>query len=110
MSESQAGYARPRLYFVSALAFAMAGINASLRANTAGDLQRVFLDPIDAVHSAKMIANILGVPFLGFAVTIALGSSLIDSLGMQWMLPLSGVVRKNQICSYAAVLSSAYSW
>lgn len=41
----------------------MAGLNASMRANTAGDLQRIFLDPIDPVHSAKMIANILGVPF-----------------------------------------------
>jgi fucose permease len=69
----------------------MAGINAALRANTASDLQRVFLDPIDKVHSAEMIATILGLPFLGFAVTIAIGSPLLDYIGMGMLLPLSGV-------------------
>lgn len=69
----------------------MAGINAALRANTASDLQRVFLDPIDKAHSAEMIASILGLPFLGFAVTIAIGSPLLDYIGMGLLLPLSGV-------------------
>ena len=69
----------------------MAGINAALRANTASDLQRVFLDPIDKAHSAEMIASILGLPFLGFAVTIAIGSPMLDYIGMGLLLPLSGV-------------------
>ena len=56
-------YARARLFLVSSLALTMAGIGASLRANTAADLQRVFLDPIDAAHSAEMIASLLGLPF-----------------------------------------------
>lgn len=85
-------FRKGRLYAVSSLALAMAGINSSLRANTAADLQRLFLDPIDKVHSAEMIAAILGLPFLGYAVTIAIGSPLLDYIGMGLLLPLSGVL------------------
>ena len=81
-TERHALYKKARLYFVSALALAMAGINAALRANTAADLQRVFLDPIDKLHSAERIASILGLPFLGYAITIAIGSPLLDAIGM----------------------------
>ena len=69
----------------------MAGVGAALRANTASDLQRIFLDPIDKVHSGEMIANVLGLPFFGFALTIAIGSPLLDYIGMGLLLPLSGV-------------------
>ena len=84
-------YRRTRLFLVSSLALTMAGIGASLRANTAADLQRVFFDPIDRAHSAEMIANVLGLPFLGFALTIAIGSPLLDYIGMGLLLPLAGI-------------------
>ena len=84
-------YPRARLFLVSSLALTMAGIGASLRANTAADLQRIFLDPIDAARSAEMIATVLGLPFLGFALTIAIGSPLLDAIGMALLLPLSAV-------------------
>jgi MFS family permease len=84
-------YARARLFIVSSLALTMAGIGASLRANTAVDLQRVFFDPIDKAHSAEMIASVLGLPFLGFALTIAIGSPLLDYVGMGLLLPMAGV-------------------
>jgi MFS family permease len=84
-------YRKARLFLVSSLALTMAGVGASLRANTAADLQRVFFDPIDRVHSAQMIGNILGLPFLGFALTIAIGSPLLDYIGMGLLLPLSAV-------------------
>jgi len=90
--DRHAAYNKNRLFLAGALALTVAGINASLRANTAGDLQRIFLDPYDKVHSAEMIANILGVPFLGFALTIALGSPLLDYIGMGLLLPLSGIL------------------
>src|ERR1700726_3657593 len=89
--EANPGVASRRLFVVASLALTMAGIGAALRANTAADLQRVFFDPIDKAHSAEMIANILGLPFLGFALTIALGSPLLDYIGMGLLLPLSGV-------------------
>jgi len=84
-------YPKARLFLVGSLALAMAGVGASLRANTATDLQRVFFDPIDKAHSAEMIANILGLPFLGFAATIAIGSPLLDYIGMGLLLPMAGV-------------------
>lgn len=85
-------YRKTRLFAAGALALTMSGINASLRANTAADLQRIFLDPIDKVRSAEMIGSILGLPFLGYAVTIAIGSPLLDYIGMGLLLPLSGVL------------------
>ena len=84
-------YRQTRLFLVSSLALAMAGIGAALRANTAADLQRIFFDPIDKAHSAQMIANVLGLPFLGFALTIAIGSPLLDYIGMGLLLPLAAV-------------------
>src|SRR5713101_4511892 len=85
-------YNKIRLFGAGSVALAMSGINASLRANTAADLQRVFLDPIDKLHSAQMIASILGLPFLGYAVTIAIGSPLLDYIGMGLLLPMAGVL------------------
>jgi MFS family permease len=76
---------------VSVLALFTAGVAASLRADVASDLQRIFFDPIDKAHSAEMIGSVLGVPFLGFAFTIAIGSPLLDLIGMALLLPLSGV-------------------
>jgi MFS family permease len=90
--DREAGYDRTRLFLVSALALTTAGIAASLRANAAGDIQRIFLDPIDKAHSAEMIGAILGIPFLGFALTIAIGSPLLDVIGMGLLLPLSGIL------------------
>jgi len=90
-ADHHVAYPKARLFFVSGLALAMAGIGASIRANTAGDLQRLFFDPIDRAHSAEMTANMLGLPFLGFALTIAIGSPLLDYVGMGLLLPLSGV-------------------
>lgn len=90
VSAGRAAYPKTRLFVVSSLALAMAGIGASLRANTAGSLQTIFFDPIDKAHSAGMIAAVLGIPFLGFALTIAVGSPLLDYLGMRLLLPLSG--------------------
>src|SRR5436309_934604 len=89
--DRHAAYNKGRLFLVSILALFTAGLAASLRANIAGDLQRVFLDPIDKAHSAEMLGAILGVAFLGFAFTIAIGSPLLDMIGMGLLLPLSGV-------------------
>jgi hypothetical protein len=91
-SNRHAGYNQSRLFFASALALTMAGINASMRANTASDIQRIFLDPIDSARSAQMMGAILGLPFLGYAITIAIGSLLLDFIGMGLLLPLSGVL------------------
>ncbi len=86
-----ATYNHRRLFLVSALALTTAGIAASLRADTAADIQRIFFDPLDKAHSAGMIGAVLGIPFLGFAVTIAIGSPLLDLIGMGLLLPVAGM-------------------
>ncbi len=89
--DRHAAYNKTRIFLVSVLALVTAGVAASLRADVASDLQRIFFDPIDKVHSAEMIGAVLGVPFLGFAFTIAIGSPLLDFIGAAVLLPLSGV-------------------
>jgi Major Facilitator Superfamily len=89
--DRHAAYNKSRLFLVSVLALFTAGLAASLRANIASDLERIFLEPIDKAHSAEMIGAVLGVAFLGFAFTIAIGSPLLDRIGMALLLPLSGV-------------------
>ena len=89
--DRHAGYNKTRIFLVSVLALFTAGVAASLRADVASDLQRIFFDPIDKTHSAEMIGSVLGVPFLGFAFTIAIGSPLLDLIGAALLLPLSGV-------------------
>ena len=54
----EAAYNKARLFLVASLGLATAGMANALRANTAADLQRVFFDPIDKVHSAEMIASV----------------------------------------------------
>lgn len=89
--DSHAEYNKPRLFLVSVIALATAGMAASLRADVASDLQRVFFDPINKAHSTQMIGSFLGIPFLGFAFTIAIGSPLLDAIGMALLLPMCAV-------------------
>ena len=89
--DRHAAYNKTRIFLVSVLALVTAGVTASLRADVASDLQHIFFDPIDKAHSAEMIGAVLGVPFLGFAFTIAIGSPLLDFIGAAILLPLSGV-------------------
>jgi MFS family permease len=89
--DRHAAYNKGRIFLVSVLALFTAGVAASLRADVASDLQRIFFDPVDKAHSAEMIGSVLGVPFLGFAFTIAIGSPLLDLIGAAILLPLSGV-------------------
>jgi MFS family permease len=90
--QKTAVYNKTRLFLVTSLAICTAGIANAIRTNTASALQGAFLDPIDKAHSAAMIGNVLGVPFLGFAITIAISSPLLDAIGMALLLPLSGVL------------------
>jgi MFS family permease len=83
---------KSRLFWTSSMALCMSGIANALRANAAAELQRVYLDPIDKLHSAEMIGTVLGVPFLAFAITIAISSPLLDIIGMGLLLPLAPVL------------------
>jgi MFS family permease len=80
---------RYKLFLIGLFAVTTAGISFSLRGSIAGDIQTQLFDPIDPINSATMIGSALGVAFLGFAITIFLGSPLIDWLGMGRVLLLS---------------------
>lgn len=82
---------RRKLFIISVIALATAGIANSIRASIGHDLQTVFFDPVDPLNSAKMVGAVLGVPFLGFAVSIAIGSPLLDFAGMGRVLGLSSL-------------------
>src|SRR2546430_11952317 len=84
-------YRRRRLFLVSVLALVTTGIGFSIRGNIGSLLQADLFDPIDKLHSAEMVATALGVVFLGFACTIAIGSPLLDYIGMGRLLCVSGI-------------------
>jgi len=85
-------YNKPKLFLLSVIALATAGIGFSIRGDIGGALQGHFFDPIDRLHSAEMTASVLGIVFMGFAVAIAVGSPLLDYFGMGRMLGLSSAL------------------
>ncbi len=89
--DPHAGFDRRKLFIISIIALVTAGMSFVLRASIAGDLQTTFLDPIDKLRSAEMLGGILSVAFLGFAFTIAIGSPLLDFLGMGRLLALASL-------------------
>jgi MFS family permease len=90
---NQTSAARPydnrRLFLLSVIALTTTGIGFSIRTNIASDLQADLFDPIDKLQSGGMVASVLGVAFLGYAATIAIGSPLLDYIGMGRLLKLS---------------------
>src|SRR5438552_17225840 len=84
-----AAYSKKRLFLLSVIALTTTGIGFSIRGNIASELQAQLFDPIDKLRSAEMVATALGVVFLGFALTIAIGSPLLDYIGMGRLLCVS---------------------
>src|SRR5436190_1900742 len=108
-ADRHAEYNKPKLFLVSVLALATAGIGFSIRGDLGGALQSHFFDPIDRLHSAEMTASVLGIVFMGFAVAIAIGSPLLDYLGMGRLLGLSSLcfVAGNLVVIFADSLTGA---
>src|SRR5947207_797130 len=88
--DRHAQYNKPKLFLLSVIALATAGIGFSIRGDIGGAL-RLFFDPIDRLHSAEMTASVLGIVFMGHALTIAVGSPLLDFFGMGRLLGLSSL-------------------
>jgi fucose permease len=88
-ADRHAGYDKKKLFVLSVLALATAGISFSLRSSVAEVLRTTYFDPLDKLHSAEMIGGALGVAFLGFAFTIALTSPFLDNLGIGRVLQAS---------------------
>jgi MFS family permease len=89
--DRHAAFDKRKLFILSVMALVTAGVSFGIRGSIATDLQTTFFDPIDKLRSAEMIGAVLGVAFLGFAFTIAIGSPLLDYLGMGNLLRLSSL-------------------
>jgi fucose permease len=81
---------KTQLFWLSVLALVTAGIGFSIRQNIGTDLTALF-NTIDKDRSGEMVGEALGYPFLGFAIVIAVGSPLLDYIGMGRLLALSGL-------------------
>jgi len=84
-------YRNSRLFLIGVLALVAAAMSASLRATVAGDIKGELFDTIDLARSATLIAESLGVAFLGFAFTLFIVSPLLDLLGMRRVVMAAGV-------------------
>src|SRR3954463_4031600 len=82
---------KKRLFLICLLACVTTSMSFVLRSSIAQDIQTHLFDPIDPLHSAGLVGSALGVAFLGFAITVAVGSPLIDAIGMRTVLLLCGV-------------------
>jgi MFS family permease len=89
VTDRHAEFHKGRLFLISVLALVSTGVSFSIRSNIAGDLQSVF-NTIDPLRSGKMVGAVLGVAFLGYAITIPIASALLDIIKMGRIL---------QICS-----------
>ncbi len=91
-TDRHAAYDKQRLFLLSVIALTTTGIGFSIRGNIASELQTALFDSVDKLRSAEMVATSLGVVFLGYAFTIAIGSLLLDYIGMGRLLCGSGLL------------------
>jgi len=80
-----------RIFVISTLALFTAGLSFSLRAAIIGAIETEILVPIDPLRSSELAGRLLGTAFLGFALTLALGSVVLDRFGMGRMLATAGL-------------------
>jgi fucose permease len=69
----------------------MIGLGFAVRANIASNLQEDIYDKIDLANSAALVGEALSATFMGFALTLLVGSALVDLIGMKRMLLLSAL-------------------
>lgn len=89
--DRHAQYNKKKLFILSVMALVTAGLSFGIRSSAAGEMRATLFDPVDPLRSAEMIGTVLGVAFLGFAFTIAIGSPLLDYLGMGRLLKISSL-------------------
>src|SRR5690606_8424523 len=82
---------RRRLFILCCLPSTPASMSFVLRSSIAQDIQPTLFDPIDPLNSATLIGSALGVAFLSMATAVAIGSPLLDAIGMRNLLALCGL-------------------
>ncbi|MGH7289202.1 MAG: MFS transporter, partial [Myxococcota bacterium] len=88
---ARSDYPTTRIFLISTLALFTAGLSFSLRAAIIGSIETEILAPLDPMHSGTLAGTLLGTAFLGFALTLGLGSAVLDRFGMGRMLAAAGL-------------------
>ncbi|MCH2169798.1 MFS transporter [Myxococcota bacterium] len=91
MSGNPQPYQTRRIFVISAMALFTAGLSFSLRAAIMGQVEADLLVAIDPSSSSTLAGRLLGTAFLGFAVTLGVGSALLEWIGMGRMLVLGAL-------------------
>jgi MFS family permease len=91
MPAARAEYPITRLFVISTLALFTAALSFSLRLGTISEIERTILTPLDAANATSLSGQLLGTAFLGFAITLGLGSALLEWIGTGRMLLLTGL-------------------
>jgi MFS family permease len=91
VAPSHAGINPRKLFILCVATITTTSMSFILRTSIAHDLQTQLFDPINPLTSASMLGDALGIAFLGFAFTVAIGSALVDYLGMRNLLALCGL-------------------
>jgi MFS family permease len=79
-----------RLFMICVMAITTTSMAFGLRTSIASDVKTTLFDPINAAHSGEMIGKVMAAVFLSFAITLAVGSPLIDAVGMRTVLFICG--------------------
>lgn len=79
-----------RLFLICLMAITTTSMAFGLRTSIAGDLKTTLFDPINAAGSGGMLGSCMAAVFLSFAITLAVGSPLIDAVGMRIVLFICG--------------------
>ena len=85
-------YDRNKLYWLSVLALFTAGMAFAIRGGVTADVRNVYFTPFYATTAETMVTEVMGIAFLGFAVTVFIGSPLCDILGMGKLLTLACIL------------------
>jgi fucose permease len=84
-------YPARRIFVISTLALFTAGLSFSLRSAIISAIEVEILARLDPLASSTLAGTLLGTAFLGFALTLALGSVILDRFGMGRMLVAAGL-------------------
>ena len=85
-------YNKTKLFWLSVLALVTAGLAGSIRADIIPALKNQFFMSSTPEQAATMIGAVAGAAFLGFAISVFIGSPLCDYMGMGRLLALSSLL------------------